>query len=256
MSTLKWVEIGEPIGVIAAQSIGEPGTQLTMRTFHIGGTASRVVEQTTLQVKKMGVVKYSGLRTVKNQRNENIVMNRNGAIIILDEGGREIEKYAIVYAANLKVSDGQEVQPGQTLVEWDPYTDSILTEVEGKVAFGDIVEGVTMKEDFDEITGLSTKVIISHRDEKNNREFLLKILREKLFDVIYCQRGRIYLFPRVIICLQEIWWLRYLGRLLRLRTLQAVYLALLNFLKLVSLMNKRLFQRFPARLSLVDLLRE
>ena len=174
MSTLKWVEIGEPVGVIAAQSIGEPGTQLTMRTFHIGGTASRVVEQTTLQVKKMGVVKYSGLRTVKNQRNENIVMNRNGAIIILDEGGREIEKYAIVYAANLKVSDGQEVQPGQTLVEWDPYTDSILTEVEGKVAFGDIVEGVTMKEDFDEITGLSTKIIISHRDEKKQPRVSIK----------------------------------------------------------------------------------
>ena len=174
MSTLKWVEIGEPIGVIAAQSIGEPGTQLTMRTFHIGGTASRVVEQTTLQVKKMGVVKYSGLRTVRNQRNENIVMNRNGAIIILDEGGREIEKYAIVYAANLKVSDGQEVQPGQTLVEWDPYTDSILTEVEGKVAFGDIVEGVTMKEDFDEITGLSTKIIISHRDEKKQPRVSIK----------------------------------------------------------------------------------
>ena len=174
MSTLKWVEIGEPVGVIAAQSIGEPGTQLTMRTFHIGGTASRVVEQTTLQVKKMGVVKYSGLRTVKNQRNENIVMNRNGAIIILDEGGREIERYAIVYAANLKVSDGQEVQPGQTLVEWDPYTDSILTEVEGKVAFGDIVEGVTMKEDFDEITGLSTKIIISHRDEKKQPRVSIK----------------------------------------------------------------------------------
>jgi DNA-directed RNA polymerase subunit beta' len=174
MSTLKWVEIGEPIGVIAAQSIGEPGTQLTMRTFHIGGTASRVVEQTTLQVKKMGVVKYSGLRTVKNQRNENIVMNRNGAIIIQDEGGREIEKYAIVYAANLKVSDGQEVQSGQTLVEWDPYTDSILTEVAGKVAFGDIVEGVTMKEDFDEITGLSTKIIISHRDEKKQPRVSIK----------------------------------------------------------------------------------
>jgi DNA-directed RNA polymerase subunit beta' len=174
MSTLKWVEIGEPIGVIAAQSIGEPGTQLTMRTFHIGGTASRVVEQTTLQVKKMGIVKYSGLRTVKNKRNENIVMNRNGAIIIQDEGGREIEKYAIVYAANLKVSDGQEVQSGQTLVEWDPYTDSILTEVAGKVAFGDIVEGVTMKEDFDEITGLSTKIIISHRDEKKQPRVSIK----------------------------------------------------------------------------------
>ncbi|HHZ75571.1 MAG TPA: DNA-directed RNA polymerase subunit beta', partial [Rhodospirillales bacterium] len=174
MATLDWVEIGEPVGVIAAQSIGEPGTQLTMRTFHIGGTASRVVEQTTLQAKKTGIVKYSGLRTIKNQRGENIVMNRNGAIIIQDGGGREIERYAIVYAANLKVNDGQDVQPGQTIVEWDPYTDSILTEVEGTVAFGDVVEGVTMKEDFDEITGLSTKVIVSHRDEKKQPRVSIK----------------------------------------------------------------------------------
>ena len=174
MATLDWVEIGEPIGVIAAQSIGEPGTQLTMRTFHIGGTASRVVEQTTLQAKKGGIVKYAGLRTLKNQRGEIIVMNRNGAIVIQDETGREKEKYAVVYAAHLKVNDGQEVQPGQTLVEWDPYTNSILTEVAGTVAFGDVVEGLTMKEDFDEITGLSTKVIVSHRDEKKQPRISIK----------------------------------------------------------------------------------
>ena len=174
MATLDWVEIGEPIGVIAAQSIGEPGTQLTMRTFHIGGTASRVVEQTTLQAKKGGIVKYAGLRTLKNQRGEIIVMNRNGAIIIQDETGREKEKYAVVYAAHLKVNDGQEVQSGQTLVEWDPYTNSILTEVAGTVAFGDVVEGLTMKEDFDEITGLSTKVIVSHRDEKKQPRISIK----------------------------------------------------------------------------------
>jgi len=174
MATLEWVEVGEPIGVIAAQSIGEPGTQLTMRTFHIGGTASRVVEQTTLQTKKGGVVKYAGLRTLKNQRGDIIVMNRNGAISIQDESGREKEKYAVVYAAHLKVADGQEVHPGQTLIEWDPYTNSILTEVSGTVAFGDIVEGVTMKEDFDEITGLSTKVIVSHRDEKKQPRISIK----------------------------------------------------------------------------------
>ncbi|MCH8157658.1 MAG: DNA-directed RNA polymerase subunit beta', partial [Nitrospinae bacterium] len=174
LATNDWVEVGEAVGVIAAQSIGEPGTQLTMRTFHIGGTASRVVEQTTLSTKKGGIVKYSGLRTLKNQRGEIIVMNRNGAIIIQDENGREKEKYAIVYAAHLKVVDGQEVRPGQTLNEWDPYTNSILTEVAGTVAFGDIVEGVTMKEDFDEITGLSTKVIISHRDEKKQPRISIK----------------------------------------------------------------------------------
>jgi len=174
LATNEWAEIGEPVGVIAAQSIGEPGTQLTMRTFHIGGTASRVVEQTTLNTKKGGIVKYSGLRTIKNQRGEIIVMNRNGHLIIQDENGREKEKYSIVYAAKLKVADGQEIQESQTLVEWDPYTNSILTEVAGTIAFGDVVEGLTMKEDFDEITGLSSKVIISHRDEKRQPRISIK----------------------------------------------------------------------------------
>ncbi|WP_345742353.1 DNA-directed RNA polymerase subunit beta' [Nitrospina watsonii] len=174
LATNDWVEIGEPIGVIAAQSIGEPGTQLTMRTFHIGGTASRVVEQTTLSTKKGGIVKYQGLRTIRNQRGEIIVMNRNGSLVVQDENGREKEKYSIVYAAKLKVHDGQEVHENQTLVEWDPYTNSILTEVEGTIAFGDVVEGITMKEDFDEITGLSTKVIISHRDEKRQPRISIK----------------------------------------------------------------------------------
>ncbi len=174
LATNDWVEVGEPIGVIAAQSIGEPGTQLTMRTFHIGGTASRVVEQTTLSTKKGGIVKYAGLRTIKNQRGEIIVMNRNGHLVVQDENGREKEKYSIVYAAKLKVHDGQEVHENQTLVEWDPYTNSILTEVGGTIAFGDIIEGVTMKEDFDEITGLSSKVIISHRDEKKQPRISIK----------------------------------------------------------------------------------
>jgi DNA-directed RNA polymerase subunit beta' len=174
LATNSWVEIGEPVGVIAAQSIGEPGTQLTMRTFHIGGTASRVVEQTTLSTKKGGIVKYAGIRTIKNQSGEIIVMNRNGHLLVQDENGREKEKYSIVYAAKLKVADGQEVQESQTLVEWDPYTNSILTEAEGTIAFGDVIEGLTMKEDFDEITGLSSKVIISHRDEKKQPRISIK----------------------------------------------------------------------------------
>ena len=174
MATLEWVEVGEPVGVIAAQSIGEPGTQLTMRTFHIGGTASRVIEQTTLNTKRGGIVKYLGLRTLKNRDGEIIVMNRNGSLVIQDESGREKERYSVVYAAKLKVADGQDVQEGQTLVEWDPYTNAILTEVSGTIAFGDLIEGVTMKEDFDEITGLSTKVIISHRDEKKQPRISLK----------------------------------------------------------------------------------
>ena len=174
MATLQWAEVGEPVGVIAAQSIGEPGTQLTMRTFHIGGTASRVVEQTTLNTKRGGLVKYLGLRTIKNRSGEIIVMNRNGSLVIQDEAGREKERFSVVYGAKLKVSDGQEAQEGQTLMEWDPYTNAILTEVSGTIAFGDVIEGITMKEDFDDITGLSTKVIISHRDEKKQPRISLK----------------------------------------------------------------------------------
>ncbi|HKZ72100.1 MAG TPA: DNA-directed RNA polymerase subunit beta', partial [Nitrospirota bacterium] len=154
------VDIGEAVGIIAAQSIGEPGTQLTMRTFHIGGTASKVVEQTVLEAKNSGLLKYIELNTVKNKEGDRVAMNRNGKIVICDEEGREKEKYSVLYCARLKVSDGQKVKSGQKLVEWDPHSMPILTEVGGKIAFGDIVDGVTMKEDVDEITGLSRKVII------------------------------------------------------------------------------------------------
>ncbi|MBI5193475.1 MAG: DNA-directed RNA polymerase subunit beta' [Nitrospirae bacterium] len=154
------VDIGEAIGIIAAQSIGEPGTQLTMRTFHIGGTASKVVEQTVLEAKNPGILKFSDLNTVKNKDGDLVALNRNGRIVICDEEGREKEKYSVVYGARLKVANGQKVKAGQKLVEWDPHSMPILTEVGGKVAFGDIADGITMKEDVDEITGLSRKVIV------------------------------------------------------------------------------------------------
>jgi DNA-directed RNA polymerase subunit beta' len=168
------VEKGEPVGVIAAQSIGEPGTQLTMRTFHIGGTASKVVEQTVLEAKHAGRIKFmsfdakknadihnSGI-AVRNKEGEWVVMNRNTKIAIVDDSGREREKYPVVYGAKIKIKDGDPVVVGQKLVEWDPYSLTILTEVGGRVAYGDIVEGVTMKDEFDEVTGLSRKVIIEH----------------------------------------------------------------------------------------------
>ncbi|MDD5434212.1 MAG: DNA-directed RNA polymerase subunit beta', partial [Nitrospira sp.] len=156
----KLVDIGEAIGIIAAQSIGEPGTQLTMRTFHIGGTASKVVEQTVLEAKNAGVLKFVDLNTVKNKDGDLVALNRNGKIVICDEEGREKEKYSVVYGARLKVANGHKVKGGQRLVEWDPHSMPILTEVGGKIAFGDIVDGMTMKEDVDEITGLSRKVIV------------------------------------------------------------------------------------------------
>jgi len=156
------VERGEAVGVIAAQSIGEPGTQLTMRTFHIGGTASKVIEQTVLEAKNAGILKYLNLNTVKNKEGDMVAMNRNGKIAVYDETGREKEKYSVVYGARIKVKDGARVEPGQKLVEWDPYSLSILTEVGGKIAFGDIIEGQTMREEVDEVTGLSRRVIVDY----------------------------------------------------------------------------------------------
>ena len=174
LSRGRLVEMGEPVGVIAAQSIGEPGTQLTMRTFHIGGTASKVVEQTVLESKHAGFIRFMSFDAkknadvhnagiaVRNREGEWVVMNRNAKVAIYDETGREREKYTVVHGAKIKIKDGDRVEVGQKLVEWDPYSLLILTEVGGKVAFGDITEGVTMKEEFDEVTGLSRKVVIEH----------------------------------------------------------------------------------------------
>jgi DNA-directed RNA polymerase subunit beta' len=156
------VDIGEAVGIIAAQSIGEPGTQLTMRTFHIGGTASKVVEQTKLAAKNAGIVEYINLHTIKKEDGSIIVMNRNGKIAIRDNSGREKERYMVTYGANLHVTDKQKVKEGQILVDWDPYSTPILTEVGGKIALGDIIEGSTMREEVDETTGLSHKVIIDY----------------------------------------------------------------------------------------------
>jgi DNA-directed RNA polymerase subunit beta' len=158
------VNVGEAIGIIAAQSIGEPGTQLTMRTFHIGGTASRRAEQTTLECRIDGRVKFINLKTVRNREGNLIVMNRNGEIAILDENGRERRRYSVIYGAKLRVKDGQKVKEGELLAEWDPYSIPVLTEVSGRVKFGDIIEGMTMQEQVDEFTGLSRKVTIESKD--------------------------------------------------------------------------------------------
>ncbi len=160
----KLVDIGEAIGVIAAQSIGEPGTQLTMRTFHVGGTASRKVEQNSLEAKYDGIVKFIGLKTVKREDGNIIAMNRHGEVIIAEESGREKERYKIVYGANLNVEDGLKVKAGNILASWDPYASPILTEAGGIVRYGDIEEGVTVEETWNEQTGRSTKMIIESKD--------------------------------------------------------------------------------------------
>jgi DNA-directed RNA polymerase subunit beta' len=163
------VELGASVGIVAAQSIGEPGTQLTMRTFHIGGTATRMVEQSVLKAKNKGSVKFIELSTVKDREGSLVALNRNGSIAVVDAKGREKEKYSVVYGAKIKVKDKQEIAGGDLLVEWDPYSIPIVTQVGGKVALGDIVEGVTVKEEVDEVTGLSHKVVIEYPPDRRPR---------------------------------------------------------------------------------------
>jgi DNA-directed RNA polymerase subunit beta' len=164
------VNIGESVGIIAAQSIGEPGTQLTMRTFHIGGTASRRVEQTTVHSRNRGTVSFINLKTVKNVDGNHVAMNRNGEIAILGKGGREIERYPVIYGTIIRVENGQKIQANQILAEWDPFNIPILTEVEGTVKFGDIADGLTMQEKRDNVTGKISRVIVeSHQADMRPR---------------------------------------------------------------------------------------
>ena len=174
LSSGRMVELGEATGVIAAQSIGEPGTQLTMRTFHIGGTASRVSEQSRLDAKSNGLVRFINMQTVKAKSGDLVVMNRAGSIAVVDEKGRERERYSVVYGAKVKVNDGDPVQLGQVMVEWDPYTFAILTEIGGTIQFKDLQEGVTLQEEIDEVTGLSRHVVTDSPDEKRQPAIIIK----------------------------------------------------------------------------------
>ena len=174
LSSGRLVELGEATGVIAAQSIGEPGTQLTMRTFHIGGTASRVSEQSRLDAKSNGFTRFINLQTVKSKGGDLVVMNRAGSIAVVDDKGRERERYSVVYGAKIKVNDGDAVTLGQVMAEWDPYTFAILTEVGGTVQFKDLQEGVTLHEEIDEVTGLSRHVVTDSPDEKRQPAIIIK----------------------------------------------------------------------------------
>jgi len=159
------VEIGQAIGILAAQSIGEPGTQLTMRTFHIGGTASRKVEVAEIKARVEGKVKYlEGLNVVKTASGDMIIMSRRGGeFAIVGEAGREREKNSVIYGARIHVEDGQVVRAGEVLATWDPFTVPIITEVDGRVKFGDIEAGKTMQEKLDPVTGKSSRTIIESR---------------------------------------------------------------------------------------------
>ena len=171
----KMVAIGEAVGIISAQSIGEPGTQLTMRTFHIGGIATAgSIAQSSHQSKQPGRIKFQGIVAVQNREKHLVAMNRNGYLVLLDENNREREKYQIPYGAVLMVADGDKVKDGTRLAEWDPYNIPILTEVDGEIKFGDIIENVTMREQVDEVTGRSTRVIIESKDAEVRPRISLK----------------------------------------------------------------------------------
>lgn len=159
-----WVEIGQAVGILAAQSIGEPGTQLTMRTFHIGGTASRRAEQADIKARVGGQIKLIDVHVVKNAENKLVVMNRRGGeFAIVSETGRERERYPIIYGAHFLVEGGQAVKAGELLAIWDPFTTPIITEVDGKIKFGDITPGKTLQEKVDPVTGKSSRTIIESK---------------------------------------------------------------------------------------------
>ena len=179
LATGRLVERGEAVGVIAAQSIGEPGTQLTMRTFHIGGTATRVSEQSRTDSRSEGFAKFINILHVRSKSGDLVAMNRNGIVAVVDEKGREKERYQVVYGAKLRVEDGQAVSQNQLLLEWDPYTFSILTEVSGRCHFLDLQEGLTLQEQVDEVTGLSQWVVTDSADEKRQPQIEIRDAKDK-----------------------------------------------------------------------------
>jgi DNA-directed RNA polymerase subunit beta' len=189
------VNVGEAVGVIAAQSIGEPGTQLTMRTFHVGGTATRRAEQSALEARYGGAAKFVNLNTVRNREGKLTVMNRNGELALVDETGRERERYHVIYGSQVLVEDGEKVKQGKVLADWDPYTIPILTEVGGVARFSDIVEGMTMQEQVDPVTGLSRRVIIESRDPDARPRIALRDSEDRPIKLRYSEGEANYMLP-------------------------------------------------------------
>jgi DNA-directed RNA polymerase subunit beta' len=165
LATGQVVKLGEAVGIVAAQSIGEPGTQLTMRTFHIGGTAASVFKQPQIKSKLEGTIRYNDLRIVELEDGNNIVLNKNGSISIMGDDGRELESHNIVIGSVISVKDGGRVKKGETFVQWDPYNVPILSERAGKIKFHDIIEGVTMKQETDPTTQQEAMVVIEHKED-------------------------------------------------------------------------------------------
>jgi len=171
------ISMGEAVGVIAAQSIGEPGTQLTMRTFHIGGAASRAAAVNSVEIKNKGVVRLHNLKTVHHEKGHWVAVSRSGELGVIDEFGRERERYKIPYGATINVKDGATAQAGQILATWDPHTHPVVTEVAGLMKFQDFIEGMTVTSQVDEVTGLSSTVVMDPKQRSSSGKDLRPVVR-------------------------------------------------------------------------------
>jgi len=171
------INIGEAVGVIAAQSIGEPGTQLTMRTFHIGGAASRSAAVNNIEIKSNGMVKLNNIKTVAHHKGYLVAVSRSGEVSVINEQGRERERYKVPYGATITIEDGAEVKQGQIVANWDPHTHPVVTEVAGKLKFEDFVDGVTVAEQVDEFTGLTSIVVLDPKSRGGTGKDLRPVAR-------------------------------------------------------------------------------
>ena len=197
------VEIGQAVGILAAQSIGEPGTQLTMRTFHIGGTASRRVEQADIRARTSGTIKFIDLKVAKNSEKHQVVMNRRGGKFTISDGERELESFPVIYGAHLQVKDGQKVKADDLLATWDPFTTPILSEVNGTVKFGDITVGKTMQEKVDPVTGKSSHTIIESKSADERPRISIKDKDGKTAKLVGSSGVARYILPINAILLVE-----------------------------------------------------
>src|SRR3954449_2699872 len=180
LATGQFVKLGEAVGIIAAQSIGEPGTQLTMRTFHIGGTASQTFKQPIIKAKNDGRLQFNELRTVQALDGSWIVLNKNGSIGVHNAEGRELDRYNVVIGSVISKPDGASVKKGETFVQWDPYNVPILTEQSGTIEFRDMIAGVTIKREVDEATGVMGTVIIEHKEDLHPQVVIVDDKKEVL----------------------------------------------------------------------------
>ena len=181
LATGQMVKLGEAVGIIAAQSIGEPGTQLTMRTFHIGGVASGTFKQPIVKAKNDGDIRFNELKAVLNTEGQWVALNKNGSVTIHSKDGREIERYTIVVGSTISIADGGHVKKGEAFIQWDPHNVPILTEKAGRVEFRDMIPGVTVKSEIDEGTGLKGTVVIEHKEDLHPQ---IVIVDEKTKDIL------------------------------------------------------------------------